>query len=786
MRFNFKAVLFLFIFALQVISAQVIMTANVDKANPVNLEEIKYTITAENPSTVSPAVGVVVNCPVPRGIKFLEADPDQGSYNENTGVWNVGTVSPSSSVSLEITCIVNYFNSAWDVREYYNYNLLINDDINFTGTFVGGKVGAGGNISAIGTSIGGQLPTLSPVQDILNAKGYLNFSSGAVFTGNVVYGDSTNLPNSNVVYPHGSLVNGTPFDFGAYSAYAASLSAGLATHIINGSTTFSSNYLSLTGSDIYLNIFAVTTSDLDNSDSIVITIPKGSIGIVNVIGTTAEFIGNVNIVDNLNNFILFNFPTATNLSILGSRWQGAILAPFADINSTGTLVQGQVFANNLQTISSHQLHNFVGYIPLNRLINMYVVPNSGNPVVVPLNVNTTPPFGGAGNGSWSVSSLLPDSVWVLDLKRFDSNRVLAGTFTGRIYFLDNNGVIDTTVHDALLPASAIWSLEVNDSGHIFAATSNGLFRSNDTGATWTEHLPNLDVRSILFGLDSNYYAGTWGFGVYRSTDQGYTWEQKNYNIGSTVINTLMDKIDTNALSTPYTLFAGGFLKGLSASWDSADTWMPLAMPYEYVTDIAKSSDGILFIGTQTDGVYRSYDNGNTFHKLSGLPNNWVYMIKVDGDNNIFVSSWLNDIYASSDLGDTWTNLGLGGYGVSALYPGNDGIVMVATRSGQILTNQSGVSDIRGSVSPVDFNLEQNYPNPFNPETKISFSLPSQENVVIKLYNMAGQEISTLVNSRMDAGKHSLTLNAEGLASGIYLYRMTAGSFTSTKKLSILK
>ncbi|NUN10801.1 MAG: T9SS type A sorting domain-containing protein [Ignavibacteriaceae bacterium] len=110
----------------------------------------------------------------------------------------------------------------------------------------------------------------------------------------------------------------------------------------------------------------------------------------------------------------------------------------------------------------------------------------------------------------------------------------------------------------------------------------------------------------------------------------------------------------------------------------------------------------------------------------------------------------------------------------------------------VQTDFDGSSKIYVLAGEVDittvsgFELAQNYPNPFNPETKISFSLPSQENVVIKLYNMAGQEISTLVNSRMDAGNHSLTLCADGLSSGVYLYKMTAGGFTSTKKLSILK
>ncbi|NUN10637.1 MAG: T9SS type A sorting domain-containing protein [Ignavibacteriaceae bacterium] len=88
--------------------------------------------------------------------------------------------------------------------------------------------------------------------------------------------------------------------------------------------------------------------------------------------------------------------------------------------------------------------------------------------------------------------------------------------------------------------------------------------------------------------------------------------------------------------------------------------------------------------------------------------------------------------------------------------------------------------------PSEFSLGQNYPNPFNPETKISFTLPVQENVTIKIFDLTGKEVKTLVNGKMEAGKHSLTLNAEGLSSGVYFYQMTAGSFTSVKKLSVLK
>lgn len=86
----------------------------------------------------------------------------------------------------------------------------------------------------------------------------------------------------------------------------------------------------------------------------------------------------------------------------------------------------------------------------------------------------------------------------------------------------------------------------------------------------------------------------------------------------------------------------------------------------------------------------------------------------------------------------------------------------------------------------DFSLKQNYPNPFNPSTKIEFSLNSRANIQLNIYNALGQKIATLVNSNLEAGIHSVTLNAPNLASGIYFYELKSGSFFQIKKMMLLK
>jgi N-acetylmuramoyl-L-alanine amidase len=88
--------------------------------------------------------------------------------------------------------------------------------------------------------------------------------------------------------------------------------------------------------------------------------------------------------------------------------------------------------------------------------------------------------------------------------------------------------------------------------------------------------------------------------------------------------------------------------------------------------------------------------------------------------------------------------------------------------------------------PVVYKLEQNYPNPFNPSTAISYQLSSISRVTLKVYDMLGREVATLVNEDKEPGKHVVNFYAEGLASGIYIYRIQAGNFVASKKLILLK
>ncbi|HKB86828.1 MAG TPA: T9SS type A sorting domain-containing protein, partial [Ignavibacteriaceae bacterium] len=90
------------------------------------------------------------------------------------------------------------------------------------------------------------------------------------------------------------------------------------------------------------------------------------------------------------------------------------------------------------------------------------------------------------------------------------------------------------------------------------------------------------------------------------------------------------------------------------------------------------------------------------------------------------------------------------------------------------------------VLPTKYELEQNYPNPFNPTTTIKYQLPEKNHVSLRIYDILGDLVKTLVDEEQAPGYYSVSWNAGGLASGVYFYRVISGSFVSTKKLMLLK
>jgi hypothetical protein len=132
---------------------------------------------------------------------------------------------------------------------------------------------------------------------------------------------------------------------------------------------------------------------------------------------------------------------------------------------------------------------------------------------------------------------------------------------------------------------------------------------------------------------------------------------------------------------------------------------------------------------------------------------------------------------SKKINDTVKVFVAGGYLASALgTPNLDYFGCGPTLTG-IVWNQT---------NPETYKLSQNYPNPFNPVTKINYALPKSGFVTLKVYDILGKEVATLVNEVKNVGAYSIDFNGVSLSSGVYFYRLTVGDFSSVKKMTLLK
>jgi hypothetical protein len=347
---------------------------------------------------------------------------------------------------------------------------------------------------------------------------------------------------------------------------------------------------------------------------------------------------------------------------------------------------------------------------------------------------------------------------------------------------------------------------------LFAGTAQagnvaGVFMSKDKGTNWAAintGLTSLQIGPLL--VSGTYlFAGSSGGGAFRlninNINAGWTPIDSGLTMPNVPTYYLDSTIDAYAVIGT-NLFAasnnGVFLStNNGASWDSVNTGLPGRWPTE--ADCFAVNGTNLFVGTNGSGIFLSTNNGASWDSVNtGLTDRYVTSLQSVDATHLLAGTKSNGVFLSTNNGGDWTPIDFGLTNLNVFCLAFDGTYLYAGTGGNSiqgggvwrrpLSEITGIKEVVSNQLPHNYLLQQNYPNPFNPTTIINYTVPKTGLVVIKVYNILGKKITTLVNGEKSAGNYTVKLSAERyrLSSGIYFYRMTSGNFVETKKMILMK
>jgi hypothetical protein len=437
-----------------------------------------------------------------------------------------------------------------------------------------------------------------------------------------------------------------------------------------------------------------------------------------------------------------------------------------------------------------------------------IVPNSPSQSCF-LRVQSTPnpSIFGQSVGAFTIDP--PVSVWIrvgLDSNSVPSlatksrNRVFAGTVnSSQSSFFRSTDMGFSWTHPQDPPPQAVWSIATSPNGDVFAGTwSWGVYRSTDDGANWAyAGLGNSFVKAITTNASGDVFAGLFfETGVYKSTDNGNTWNI--IGLSGTSINNIV-------VGSTGPIFVGTQGGQVYRSTNDGSTWSlifndPLYTNL-YVGSVAVGLNGHIFVGTGPRwgvgrGVYRSTDSGASWQLVNtGLSSRDVWSLKINRDNHIFAGTTDAGVFYSTNDGSNWTYSGLGNACVTSLSFDSSGYLFAGTydvygRTGAVFRTTSpsttSTSMQTRQMIPMTATLLQNFPNPFNPKTTIVYSVPEEQHVLLKVYDVLGKEIITLVDEQKLPGNHKVEWRPTQQSSGVYFYRLRTGDFIGTRQMLLLR
>jgi photosystem II stability/assembly factor-like uncharacterized protein len=395
---------------------------------------------------------------------------------------------------------------------------------------------------------------------------------------------------------------------------------------------------------------------------------------------------------------------------------------------------------------------------------------------------------------WTIQYTHSPSQSIYCLRFFDNNTgyhsgVLYNSSTMNIYKTTNGG-LNYTAQNSNLTAQRFMSIFMKHPDTVFISGNDGkILRTVNGGNNWIQiYTDTLKQFWGLFFVNSNtgFTAGSNGL-ILKTTNKGDNWTTLN-----STTSTALDGIYFVNETTGYVGGANIFLK----TTDAGQTWVnklgSFISPFETAEDVYFADANTGIYGTNASRIVKTTNGGDSWYLVNNIIGGAVWGLEFPAPNIGYACTDSGKVMKTVNGGENWIvqNTPLTGtdhfYEIS--FPSvNTGYV--CTWSGKILkTTDGGATYVNNTNSgiPREYKLFQNYPNPFNPTTNIKFAIPENGQVTLKVYNIIGKEIKTLVDGNMQAGEYETNFDARGMSSGIYFYKLESGDFKDIKRMVLLK
>lgn len=365
-----------------------------------------------------------------------------------------------------------------------------------------------------------------------------------------------------------------------------------------------------------------------------------------------------------------------------------------------------------------------------------------------------------------------------------SGVMIAGTAGGGAWRSTDLG--DTWVAaQSGMPDYYIYSLVTSPNGNIIAGSASSIVQSTNAGLSWTVLTPFAsEIRVVAVSRTTPWtgtiFVGTVS-GVVRSTDGGTTWSSHQLS-GLAPIRAI-------AVDPSGNVFVATNNGGIYKSIDNGTVWFLTSLGTGAFNTIAVNTSGHVFAGT-SGLVYRTTNGGASWEPASVAAGDVRHLL-ITTNGDLFAALTNGGIYRSTNNGTIWTATNSGINGPAAwLLASNQLDYLFAVVNASLYRSTSPVNDVdfHSAGVPTEFTLLQNYPNPFNPSTLIRYTIPLSRpgRVTLRIYDLLGREVQTLVDEAAEAGEYSAAWNGSGFSTGMYTYRLTSGEQIISRKMLLVR